>query len=73
MRFRTGGLRGTAEIRRLAERSTAAQQISDLTTESPELAGSPGRKLEQLALSIRRTVEVVQELAAAEQAAGWAR
>ncbi len=62
-----------AEIRRLAERSqTAAKQISELTTGSLEIAGLSGRKLEQLAPSIRRTAEVVQELAAAsaEQAAG---
>lgn len=62
-----------AEIRRLAERSqTAAKQISELTIGSLEIAGLSGRKLEQLAPSIRRTAEVVQELAAAsaEQAAG---
>ena len=62
-----------AEIRRLAERSqTAAKQISELTTGSLEIADLSGRKLEQLAPSIRRTAEVVQELAAAsaEQAAG---
>ena len=62
-----------AEIRRLAERSqTAAKQISELTTGSLAIAGLSGRKLEQLAPSIRRTAEVVQELAAAsaEQAAG---
>jgi len=62
-----------AEIRRLAERSqTAAKQISELTIGSLEIAGLSGKKLEQLAPSIRRTAEVVQELAAAsaEQAAG---
>ncbi len=62
-----------AEIRRLAERSqTAAKQISELTKGSLEIAGLSGKKLEQLAPSIRRTAEVVQELAAAsaEQAAG---
>jgi methyl-accepting chemotaxis protein len=62
-----------AEIRRLAERSqTAAKQISELTTGSLEIAGMSGQKLAQLAPSIRRTAEVVQELAAAsaEQAAG---
>jgi methyl-accepting chemotaxis protein len=62
-----------AEIRRLAERSqTAAKQISELTTGSLEIAGLSGKKLEQLAPSIRRTADVVQELAAAsaEQAAG---
>ena len=62
-----------AEIRRLAERSqTAAKQISELTTGSLEIASTSGQKLGQLAPSIRRTAEVVQELAAAsaEQAAG---
>jgi methyl-accepting chemotaxis protein len=62
-----------AEIRRLAERSqTAAKQISELTGSSLEIAAMSGQKLGQLAPSIRRTAEVVQELAAAsaEQAAG---
>jgi methyl-accepting chemotaxis protein len=62
-----------AEIRRLAERSqTAAKQISELTGGSLEIAALSGQKLGQLAPSIRRTAEVVQELAAAsaEQAAG---
>ncbi|MBK5256797.1 MAG: HAMP domain-containing protein [Vicinamibacteria bacterium] len=62
-----------AEIRRLAERSqTAAKQISEMTKGSLEIAGLSGQKLAQLAPSIRRTAEVVQELAAAsaEQAAG---
>jgi methyl-accepting chemotaxis protein len=62
-----------AEIRRLAERSqTAAKQISELTAGSLDIAGQSGQKLSQLAPAIRRTAEVVQELAAAsaEQAAG---
>ncbi len=62
-----------AEIRRLAERSqTAAKQISELTAGSLDIAAQSGQKLGQLAPSIRRTAEVVQELAAAsaEQAAG---
>ena len=62
-----------AEIRRLAERSqTAAKQISELTTGSLGIAAMSGQKLKQLAPSIRRTADVVQELAAAsaEQAAG---
>ncbi len=62
-----------AEIRRLAERSqTAAKQISELTSGSLDIAAQSGQKLGQLAPSIRRTAEVVQELAAAsaEQAAG---
>jgi methyl-accepting chemotaxis protein len=62
-----------SEIRRLAERSqAAAKQISELTTGSLQIASTSGEKLAQLAPSIRRTAEVVQELAAAsaEQAAG---
>lgn len=62
-----------AEIRRLAERSqTAAKQISELTSNSLGVAAMSGQKLGQLAPSIRRTADVVQELAAAsaEQAAG---
>ena len=62
-----------AEIRRLAERSqTAAKQISELTVGSLEIAAQSGQKLGQLAPAIRRTADVVQELAAAsaEQAAG---
>jgi len=62
-----------AEIRRLAERSqTAAKQISELTAGSLDIAGQSGQKLSQLAPAIRRTADVVQELAAAsaEQAAG---
>jgi methyl-accepting chemotaxis protein len=62
-----------AEIRRLAERSqSAAKQISEMTTGSLDIAATSGQRLAQLAPSIRRTAEVVQELAAAsaEQAAG---
>ena len=62
-----------AEIRRLAERSqTAAKQISELTVGSLEIAAQSGQKLGQLSPAIRRTADVVQELAAAsaEQAAG---
>lgn len=62
-----------AEIRRLAERSqTAAKQISELTKGSLDIASASGQRLADLAPSIRRTAEVVQELAAAsaEQAAG---
>jgi methyl-accepting chemotaxis protein len=62
-----------AEIRRLAERSrTAARQISDLTASSLTVAAESGIKLASLAPSIRRTADVVQEVAAAsaEQASG---
>jgi len=62
-----------AEIRRLAERSQkAAHQISELTTTSLTVAADSGMKLASLAPSIRRTADVVQEVAAAsaEQAGG---
>lgn len=62
-----------AEIRRLAERSQkAAQQISELTGTSLTVAADSGMKLASLAPSIRRTADVVQEVAAAsaEQAGG---
>lgn len=61
------------EIRRLAERSQkAAQQISELTGTSLSVAAESGLKLASLAPSIRRTADVVQEVAAAsaEQAGG---
>lgn len=61
------------EIRRLAERSQkAAHQISELTTTSLTVAAASGMKLASLAPSIRRTADVVQEVAAAsaEQAGG---
>ncbi|MBX7184703.1 MAG: HAMP domain-containing protein [Vicinamibacteria bacterium] len=61
------------EIRRLAERSQkAAQQISELTGTSLTVAAESGMKLASLAPSIRRTADVVQEVAAAsaEQASG---
>jgi methyl-accepting chemotaxis protein len=62
-----------AEIRRLAERSqTAAQQISELTASSLSIAADSGARLASLAPAIRRTADVVQEVAAAsaEQASG---
>lgn len=62
-----------AEIRRLAERSqTAAQQISELSASSLSIAADSGARLASLAPAIRRTADVVQEVAAAsaEQASG---
>jgi methyl-accepting chemotaxis protein len=62
-----------AEIRRLAERAqSSAKQIAELTASSLTVAAESGDKLAALAPSIRRTAEVVQEVAAAsaEQAAG---
>jgi methyl-accepting chemotaxis protein len=61
------------EIRRLAERSQgAARQISELTTTSLGIAAQSSMKLASLAPAIRRTADVVQEVAAAssEQSSG---
>ncbi len=61
------------EIRRLAERSqNAARQISELTGKSLGIAAQSSMKLASLAPSIRRTADVVQEVAAAsaEQSSG---
>jgi len=61
------------EIRRLAERSqNAARQISELTGKSLGIAAQSSLKLASLAPSIRRTADVVQEVAAAsaEQSSG---
>ncbi len=63
------------EIRRLAERSqNAARQISELTGKSLGIAAQSSMKLASLAPSIRRTADVVQEVAAAsaEQSSGVA-
>ena len=62
-----------AEIRKLAERSQlAAKEISTLASSSVELAERSGSLLESLVPSIRKTADLVQEVAAAsdEQAAG---
>jgi methyl-accepting chemotaxis protein len=62
-----------AEVRRLAERSqAAAKEISALTGTSVAVAERSGRLLAELVPSIRKTAELVQELAASseEQAAG---
>lgn len=62
-----------AEIRRLAERSqVAAKEISELAGSSVQLAERSGELLEHLVPSIRKTADLVLEVAAAsdEQAAG---
>jgi methyl-accepting chemotaxis protein len=63
------------EIRKLAERSqAAAQEIGELTSTCLELSDRSGKKLGELVPSIRRTSELVQEVAATtrEQANGVA-
>ncbi|OWW21909.1 methyl-accepting chemotaxis protein [Noviherbaspirillum denitrificans] len=62
-----------AEVRKLAERSQiAAQEISETATSSVELAEKAGKLLEQMVPSIKKTSDLVQEIAAAssEQSSG---
>lgn len=55
-----------AEVRKLAERSgIAAAEISELSASSVEVAEKAGAMLGELVPSIRRTAELVQEIAAA--------
>ena len=63
------------EVRKLAERSqTSSREISGLATDSVRVADRSGTLLVELVPSIRRTAELVQDVAAAsnEQAAGVA-
>jgi methyl-accepting chemotaxis protein len=62
-----------AEVRKLAERSQiAAQEIGSLAGNSVSLAERAGTSLEQLVPSIRKTADLVQEIASAsrEQTSG---
>ncbi|MGI9134285.1 MAG: methyl-accepting chemotaxis protein, partial [Rhodoferax sp.] len=62
-----------AEVRKLAERSqVAAQEIGEVATSSVELAEKAGKLLEQMVPTIRKTADLVQEIAAAsaEQSSG---
>ncbi|HTX73288.1 MAG TPA: methyl-accepting chemotaxis protein [Rectinemataceae bacterium] len=62
-----------SEVRKLAERSaTAAAEINTLSTESVRVAGEAGDRLEQLVPDIKKTAELIQEIAAAseEQSSG---
>ncbi len=61
------------EVRKLAERSqVSAQEISGLTGESVKVAKRAGELLDRIVPSIRKTADLVQEIAAAseEQRAG---
>nr|WP_018125270.1 methyl-accepting chemotaxis protein [Desulfovibrio oxyclinae] len=62
-----------AEVRKLAERSgEAAGEIGELSTESVDVAERAGRMLEELVPNIRKTAELVQDIASAsaEQSTG---
>ncbi|TAN67735.1 MAG: methyl-accepting chemotaxis protein [Methylobacter sp.] len=62
-----------AEVRKLAERSqVAAQEIGELASGSVEMAESAGKLLDTIVPSIKKTSDLVQEIAAAseEQSAG---
>ena len=62
-----------AEVRKLAERSqVASREIGELASESVQRADLAGSLLQEMVPSIRRTADLVQEIAAAstEQAGG---
>jgi methyl-accepting chemotaxis protein len=62
-----------AEVRKLAERSqVAAQEIGEVASSSVELAERAGSLLDRMVPNIRKTSDLVQEIAAAseEQSAG---
>ena len=62
-----------AEVRKLAERSqTAAKEIGKLSSTSVRMSDRAGQSLAELVPTIRKTAELVQEVAAAsrEQASG---
>jgi len=57
-----------AEVRKLAERSgQAAAEISELSSSSVEIAEQAGSMLGKMVPDIKRTAELVQEIAAASQ------
>ncbi|MES2260141.1 MAG: methyl-accepting chemotaxis protein [Pseudomonadota bacterium] len=64
-----------AEVRKLAERSQiAAQEIGEVATNSVELAERAGQLLDQMVPNIKKTSDLVQEIASAseEQSSGVA-
>jgi methyl-accepting chemotaxis protein len=62
-----------SEVRKLAERSAkAAAEINELSSKSVAVAGDAGQRLEALVPDIKKTAELIQEIAAAseEQSSG---
>ncbi len=62
-----------SEVRKLAERSAkAAGEINELSKKSVAVAGEAGKRLEELVPDIKKTAELIQEIAAAssEQSSG---
>jgi methyl-accepting chemotaxis protein len=62
-----------SEVRKLAERSAkAAGEINELSGKSVTVAGEAGKRLEELVPDIKKTAELIQEIAAAseEQSSG---
>ena len=62
-----------SEVRKLAERSaTAAAEINGLSARSVKVAGEAGKRLEELVPDIKKTADLIQEIAAAsdEQSSG---
>lgn len=62
-----------SEVRKLAERSAvAAGEINELSKRSVSVAGDAGARLEQLVPDIKKTAELIQEIASAsnEQSSG---
>jgi methyl-accepting chemotaxis protein len=62
-----------SEVRKLAERSaTAAAEINELSTKSVAVAGEAGKRLDELVPDIKKTAELIREIAAAsdEQSSG---
>ncbi len=62
-----------AEVRKLAERSqVAAQEISEVASNSVKMAETAGKQLDEMVPNIKRTSDLVQEITAAseEQSSG---